>query len=56
MVTCDPHPDGSAEILTFGLLPEFIGKGLGGFALSRGVRQAWALAPTVSRVWLHTEA
>jgi len=54
MVTCDLHPGGEAEIATFGLLPEFVGKGLGGFALTLGVRQAWALAPSVSRVWLHT--
>ena len=54
MVTCDPSPDGSVEIVTFGLLPEFVGKGLGGFALTLGVQQAWALAPAVNRVWLHT--
>lgn len=41
----------AAEIVTFGLLPEFIGKGLGGFALTRGVQKAWALAPAVNRVW-----
>jgi GNAT superfamily N-acetyltransferase len=54
MVTCDLHPGGEAEIATFGLLPEFVGKGLGGFALTLGVQQAWALAPSVNRVWLHT--
>ncbi|MET7480280.1 GNAT family N-acetyltransferase [Streptomyces sp. NPDC005648] len=42
------------EIETFGLVPEFVGKGLGGFALTLGIRQAWALAPVVTRVWLHT--
>jgi acetyltransferase (GNAT) family protein len=54
MVTCDLRPGGEAEIVTFGLLPEFIGKSLGGFALTLGVQQAWALAPSVNRVWLHT--
>lgn len=54
MVTCDLHPGDEAEIVTFGLLPEFVGKGLGGFALTLGVQQAWALAPVVNRVWLHT--
>lgn len=54
MVTYDVHPGGEAEIVTFGLLPEFVGKGLGGFALTLAVQQAWALAPSVSRVWLHT--
>ncbi len=54
MVAYDLHPGGEAEIVTFGLLPEFVGKGLGGFALTLGVRQAWALADSVNRVWLHT--
>jgi hypothetical protein len=56
MVTCDLHPGGEAEIVTFGLLPEFVGTGLGGFALTLGVQQAWALAPSVNRVWLHTSS
>lgn len=54
MVCYEPRPGGEVEIETFGLLPEFVGKGLGGFALTLGVQQAWALAPSVSRVWLHT--
>lgn len=54
MLTCDLHPGDDAEIVTFGLVPEFVGKGLGGFALTLGIRQAWALAPSVTRVWLHT--
>ena len=54
MVTCDLHPGGETEIVTFGLLPEFVGKGLGGFALTLAVQQAWNLAPSVERVWLHT--
>ncbi|MGH3168613.1 MAG: GNAT family N-acetyltransferase [Trebonia sp.] len=54
MVTCDLHPGCEAEVVAFGLLPEFVGKGLGGFALTLGVQQAWALAPSVNRVWLHT--
>jgi hypothetical protein len=29
---------GEAEIVTFGLLPEFVAKGLGGFALTLGVQ------------------
>jgi GNAT superfamily N-acetyltransferase len=54
MVSYELHPGGEAEIATFGLLPEFVGKGLGGFALTLGVQQAWVLAPSVNRVWLHT--
>jgi GNAT superfamily N-acetyltransferase len=56
MVTYDLHPGNEAEIVTFGLLPEFIGKGLGGFALTLAIQQAWALAPSVNRVWLHTSS
>jgi GNAT superfamily N-acetyltransferase len=44
--------DGSVEIAYFGLLPEFIGRGLGKHLLSVAVREAWALGAT--RVWLHT--
>lgn len=46
------HADASVEIAYLGLLPEFQGRGLGGFLLSEAVRQAWARGP--SRVWLHT--
>jgi len=44
--------DGSIEIAYFGLLPEFVGHGLGKFLLTRAVEEAWAMRP--SRVWLHT--
>lgn len=44
--------DGSVEIAYFGLLPEFVGRGLGKYLLTRAVEEAWALKPT--RVWLHT--
>ncbi len=46
------HADGSVEIAYFGLLPEFLGRGLGKYLLSEAVEAAWALA--ASRVWLHT--
>ena len=46
------HADGSVEIVYFGLLPEFHGRGLGKYLLSEAVEAAWALA--ASRVWLHT--
>jgi GNAT superfamily N-acetyltransferase len=42
----------SVEIAFFGLLPQFIGMGLGGFLLSEAVRLAWELGPR--RVWVHT--
>jgi GNAT superfamily N-acetyltransferase len=56
MVTCDLHPGGDAEIVTFGLLPEFVGRGLGGSALTLGIERAWKIAPSVNRVWLHTSS
>jgi GNAT superfamily N-acetyltransferase len=46
------HDDGSTEIAYFGLLPEFIGRGLGKHLLSEAAAEAWAGGPT--RVWLHT--
>ncbi len=46
------HDDGSVEIVYFGLVPAFVGKGLGGAMLTRAAREAWAQRP--SKVWLHT--
>jgi len=42
----------NVEIAFFGLLPQFIGMGLGGFLLSEAVRLAWEREP--QRVWVHT--
>jgi GNAT superfamily N-acetyltransferase len=56
----DPQPDGSVEITCFGLLPAFIGRGLGGWLLTEATARAWDLAtrwpalPQTTRVWLHT--
>lgn len=44
--------DGAVEIVYFGLVPRFIGRGLGGAMLTRAVTEAWELG--ASRVWLHT--
>ena len=44
--------DGSVEIAYFGLLPEFVGRGLGKYLLTRAVEEAWKSG--ASRVWLHT--
>jgi GNAT superfamily N-acetyltransferase len=46
------HPDRSVEIAYFGLLPEFVGRGWGGYLLTKAVEEAWATKP--ERVWLHT--
>lgn len=59
-VELDPQPGGVVEIICFGLLPAFIGRGIGGHLLTEGTARAWDLAtrwpgrePT-RRVWLHT--
>jgi GNAT superfamily N-acetyltransferase len=41
-----------AEIVYFGLLPVYTGRGLGGWALTEAVKRAWAMG--ASRVWVHT--
>src|SRR5687767_5536477 len=46
------HRDGSIEIEYFGLVPRFIGQGLGGALLTRAVEEAWRLG--AAKVWLHT--
>jgi GNAT superfamily N-acetyltransferase len=46
------HEDGSVEIAYFGLLQEFIGRGLGKYLLTEAVREAWSTG--ARRVWLHT--
>ena len=43
---------GGTEIVYFGLLPEFTGRGLGGFLLTMAVERAWSSG--TERVWLHT--
>jgi ribosomal protein S18 acetylase RimI-like enzyme len=51
-------PDGDVEIKSLGLLPRFIGQGLGGHLLTVAVERAWAPIEDggmgATRVWLHT--
>jgi GNAT superfamily N-acetyltransferase len=44
--------DGAVEIIYFGLLPAFVGRGLGGALLSSALEEAWRMNPP--RVWVHT--
>jgi GNAT superfamily N-acetyltransferase len=46
------HPDAAVEIVYFGLLPEFCGRGLGKYLLGEAVASARELG--AARVWLHT--
>jgi GNAT superfamily N-acetyltransferase len=40
------------ELAYFGLLPEFIGRGLGRYLLDWAIRHAWRARPR--RIWVHT--
>ena len=40
------------ELAYFGLMPEFIGRGLGDYLLSTAIDTAWSYEP--SRLWVHT--
>ncbi|MCF7855896.1 MAG: GNAT family N-acetyltransferase [Candidatus Pacebacteria bacterium] len=44
---------GNVEIAYFGLAPNFIGRGFGGYLLSHALASAWAWEGT-RRVWVHT--
>jgi GNAT superfamily N-acetyltransferase len=45
--------NGDVEILSFGLIPDYFGQGLGKFFVNWAIDYAWKeLAPT--RLWLHT--
>jgi GNAT superfamily N-acetyltransferase len=48
----DCRTAGEIELAYFGLLPEFIGQGLGAYFLAWAVNRAWDLSPR--RVWVHT--
>jgi GNAT superfamily N-acetyltransferase len=50
----ESQPEGSVQITYFGLLPQFTGRGLGGYLLTQAVDRAWHLQPVVRRVWVHT--
>lgn len=51
-VELESQPDGSVEIAYFGLLPQFIGQGLGGQLLTHAIRRGWEWG--ARRVWVHT--
>lgn len=54
--TLDEHTQdttGNTELVHFGLLPRFHGRGIGKWLLSAVIEQAWAL-PSTHRLWLHT--
>jgi GNAT superfamily N-acetyltransferase len=48
----DRRTEGEIELVQFGLMPEFIGQGLGRFFLQWTIDRAWSYRP--QRFWLHT--
>ncbi len=48
----DRRIEAEVELAYFGLIPEFIGRGLGRYLLGWAIDEAWQRAP--QRVWLHT--
>lgn len=46
------EPATDVKIQYFGLLPQFIGTGIGGFALTAAIQRGWGLG--AKRVWVHT--
>lgn len=48
----DRRIEGEIELVYFGLMPEFIGQGLGRYFLQWTIDKAWSYDP--KRFWLHT--
>ncbi|MSQ95707.1 MAG: GNAT family N-acetyltransferase [Gemmataceae bacterium] len=46
------QPNADVEVAYFGLLPQFVGGGLGGHLLTCAIERGWAMG--AKRVWLHT--
>ena len=49
----DRRIEGEIELAQFGLMPEFIGQGLGRYFLRWAIDKAWSYGPR--RFWLHTD-
>lgn len=49
----DRRIEGEIELVNFGLMPEFIGQGLGRFFIQWSIDKAWSYGPR--RFWLHTD-
>jgi GNAT superfamily N-acetyltransferase len=49
----DRRTQGEIELVHFGLMPEFIGQGLGRYFLQWTIDKAWSYGPR--RFWLHTD-
>jgi GNAT superfamily N-acetyltransferase len=49
----DRRVEGEMELVQFGLMPEYIGQGLGRYFLQWTIDKAWSYQPR--RFWLHTD-
>jgi GNAT superfamily N-acetyltransferase len=60
LVELEVRPGGEVEIAVFGLVPEFMGRGLGSQFLTLATKLAWNVESPdggpVRRVWLHTSS
>jgi GNAT superfamily N-acetyltransferase len=56
----EAEPDGDVGIVVLGLVPEFVGRGLGGAFLARATELAWKLGSqsggSTKRVWVQTSS
>jgi ribosomal protein S18 acetylase RimI-like enzyme len=50
----DAAPPQETELCYFGLIPEFIGRGLGPFLLRAAIDRAWSRP--IARLWVHTRS
>jgi ribosomal protein S18 acetylase RimI-like enzyme len=50
----DAAPPQETELCYFGLIPEFIGRGLGSFLLRAAIDRAWSRP--IRRLWVHTRS
>jgi GNAT superfamily N-acetyltransferase len=46
------QPQDDVEIAYFGVLPAFVGKGVGGWLLTKAIQRGWEMG--AARVWVHT--
>lgn len=51
-IELEKQPGDDVEIVYFGLLPQFVERGIGGWAISEAVVKGWEMG--AKRVWLHT--
>jgi GNAT superfamily N-acetyltransferase len=60
IIELEAQDDGAVEMVVFGLVPEFVGRGFGGYLLTVATGLAWEFdrpdGGKTERVWLHTSS